>query len=1023
MKFHFKICQIHEKEHLIITLFFLFLPHMHQLMRLFLFSAILISSLASFSQNTQIYTHDSYSFRTGLELYNKQKFTAARQYFERYLSLGKNDLLSIESEYYAADCGLQLFHADGERKLNDFVKKYNNHPKSQQALFSLGNMYRSKKDFKKAISYYSRLNTEDLAKEQQDEAQFNIGYCYLNDKQIDKALPYFNTLKGSENKFTYAASYYAGNIEFRQANYDAALPDYQKAEKNESYKTLVPYMIASIYYKQKKYDEFITYTNALTKTNPDFKNQDEIYLIQSDVYFRKQEYLKSITAADKYRFGGKELPDDAQYRYAKSYYYTGRNDKATENFKKLSSHKDSIGQFSSYFLAMTYLRDENKAFAVPLLAQALSMSYSKDVQEESLFLYGKVNYESGKLTEVISSLKEYRKKFPKGRFADEASEILSDALLNTSNYSEALDYIESLPKRSPRIDVVYQKVAFNRAEELYNQGFTDSSITYLEKSQSVPSDKKMVAEAYFLMGEAYSMKSDPKNATENYFKAQESNQFANEDFFRKADYGLGYSFYNLKAYDKSAITFKKYTDDKDMVKSNYYPDAMLRLADSYYALKKYTDALETYEKAVQANNKENDYILLQKGLINGATGNYEQADNLLYALTHNYPKSPYYETALFNKAMFSVEKGDYQNAIQAFTMFIRERQSSVYIPNALERRAICNVNLKNPDLAINDYEIILKDYPTSPVANAALQGIQEIMSREGKNEEFLTLLEEFKKSNPQKSDLENIEFESAKRLYFDQKYNESIRILNNFISSYPNSELSYEATYYLADSYYRINLFKEALPFYQKIVDINTGSYTNRSLYKIGEINYFQANYPEALKNYRLLLQSAGSKKDIANAYQGLMLSHFQSSQFDSSFAYGQVIVRSGYATSSGQNKAFLISSKSILAKGDTTKAIDLLISTINEAKDENGAEAQLIIAEIFRNQKKYKSALNELFNLNTYYSEYTKWVGKSFLSVADNYQGLGETFQAKATLESLIKNFPDQEIVDSAKVKLEAIK
>ena len=82
-----------------------------------------------------------------------------------------------------------------------------------------------------------------------------------------------------------------------------------------------------------------------------------------------------------------------------------------------------------------------------------------------------------------------------------------------------------------------------------------------------------------------------------------------------------------------------------------------------------------------------------------------------------------------------------------------------------------------------------------------------------------------------------------------------------------------------------------------------------------------------------------------------------------------------------------------------------------------------MIIADIFRSQKKYKSALNELFNLNTYYSEYTKWVGKSFLSVADNYQGLGETFQAKATLESLIKNFPDQEVVDSAKVRLTQIK
>ncbi len=991
-------------------------------MRLFFAFVFTLGHLLAFAQNTQTYTNDNATFRTGLDLYSKEKHTAARHYFERYLGLHKNDLLSLESEYYLADCGLQLFHSDAESKLNEFIETNLSHPKSQQALLSLGNVYRSKKEFKKAIHYYQRVSPPFLSKEQGQEAQFNTGYCYLNDKQLDKALPCFNALKTFENKYTYASSYYAGNIEFKQGDYNAALIDYRKAELNESYKLLVPYMIANVLYKQKKYDEVIVYTDTLTKRKTEYKNQDEINLMISDVYFRKKEFLKCLNATEKYKSSGKELPDDAQFRYAKSLYYTGKNEKAAENFKKLITRTDSLGHHSAYFLAMTYLRDDNKTFALPFLAQASTMTYSKDVQEESLFLYGQVSYEMGKLSEVISSLKDYRKKYPKGRFSQEASEILGDALLNTSNYAEALEYIESLPKRTPRIDAVYQKVAYVRGEELYNQNLLDSAIVYFEKSQEFPLDKNLISGSNFWIGECYSLKRDYKTATDYYFEAQENKQAANLDFYKKADFALGYVFYNQKMYDKAAVRFRQFTDKKDQQYSSYFPDALLRLADCNYALKKYSEALQTYERAVQANNKENDYILLQKGLINGSLGNYEQADNLLFALTHNYPQSPYYETALFNKAMFALERGDYVTAVQSYTMFIRERPRSTYVPYALERRAICNVNLKNTELAYNDYQIVLKDYPTSPVANAALQGIQEIMSKEGKNEEFVAILQDFKTANPQKTDIESIEFDAAKRLYFDQKYNETIKSLMNFQNAYPTSSFGYEATYYLADAHYRISKLSEALPYYQKVVEANKGTYTNRSIFKLAEISYATANYPEAMKYYKQLQSIAASKKEVANAYQGLMLSHFQMTQYDSSFAYAQTIVSSGYATTSGQNKALLYQAKSVLAKGDTAKTIDYLIVTMNEAKDENGAEAQFIVASIFNSQKKYKSSLNELFNLNEYYSEYTKWVNRSFLLVADNYKALGESFQAKATLESIIKNATDAKIVEMAKAKLDAL-
>jgi TolA-binding protein len=975
------------------------------------------------AQNTQIYTHDIKLFKTAMELYHKQKYTAARHHFEKYLALGKNDLADVEAEFFLANCGLMLFHPDAEEKLNAFVKKHPEHALAQQAMLSLADFYRVKKEYKKAVAYYQSVDLDKLSDDQANEAQFNAGYCYLNDKDLTKALPCFNALKSTENKYTYAAAYYAGNIEYRQNDLTSAMTDLKKAQKNDSYKPLAPYMIANILYKQNKYDDLVVYTDSLEKSKTEFKNQEEISLLLSDVFFRKQEFLRCIYQTEKYKSAGKELGDDAAFRYAKSFYYTGKNEKAIEQFKKLTSRKDSIGQYSSYFLALTYLRDDNKAFALPLLSQASEITYSADLQEECLFLQGKVSYELGKLAEVISSLKSYRKKYPQGRFVQEANELLSDALLNTSNYAEALDYIRSLPKRTPKIDAVYQKVAFHRAEEVYNQNFYDSAIAYFQLSKQYAYDKTLNAAASFWMGEVKSMQRAYESAIGYYLESQENKADNVETFYKKADYGLGYAFFNLKQYEKAAQRLKTYTDRKDQQVEKCYPDALLRLADCCFALKRYNESLVIYEKAVQAHCKESDYILLQKGLINGTLGNYDQADNLLFALIHNYPKSPYYETALFNKAGFAIEKGDYKTAIEGFTMFIRERSGSTYVPLALERRAICNVNLGNTELAYNDYQTVLKEYPNSSVANAALQGVQEIMGKEGKNEEFLAILEEFKSSNPQKSDLENIEYETGKRLYFDQKYKEAIKTLENFLASYPNSTFSYDAHYYVADANYRLAKYAESLPYYQKVLDVNKGTYTNRSLFKLAEANYNLGQIPQAIQYYKSLLSVASSKKEVANAYQGLMLSFYQTANYDSAVFYGNLILNSGYATTTGANKAYLTLSKAYLQKADTLKAVDYLVSTVNEAPDENGAEAQYILANLFFAQQKYKSSLNELFNLNEYYSEYSNWVGKSFLLVSDNYCALKETFQARATLESIIKKFPDQQVVEQAKQKLEVIK
>jgi TolA-binding protein len=111
------------------------------------------------------------------------------------------------------------------------------------------------------------------------------------------------------------------------------------------------------------------------------------------------------------------------------------------------------------------------------------------------------------------------------------------------------------------------------------------------------------------------------------------------------------------------------------------------------------------------------------------------------------------------------------------------------------------------------------------------------------------------------------------------------------------------------------------------------------------------------------------------------------------------------------------------MAKGDYENAKDEFLNTLNTARDEFGAEAKYRLGEIFFLTKQYVQCKETLFGLIADFESYDEWVGKSFLLLADNYMAMGETFQAKETLQSLIdNNFPLQFIRDTAKDKLKSI-
>jgi TolA-binding protein len=268
-----------------------------------------------------------------------------------------------------------------------------------------------------------------------------------------------------------------------------------------------------------------------------------------------------------------------------------------------------------------------------------------------------------------------------------------------------------------------------------------------------------------------------------------------------------------------------------------------------------------------------------------------------------------------------------------------------------------------------------------------------------------------------------IEFESAKNFYFDQQYQKAVSGFNSFISRYPESASIQDAKYYLAESYYRGREYDKAMFLYTELSKDMTFAMGNKVVGRTAEIEFRQAQYEKAVSSFHQLEKMAASKKELYTAWSGLMESFFMLSQYDSVFVYANLIIEKGNVDAGAQNKATLFIGKSSMAKGDYETAKDEFLNTLNTARDEYGAEAKYRLGEIFFLTKQHVPCKETLFGLIGDFGSYDEWVGKSFLLLADNYLAMGETFQAKETLQSLIDNkFPLLYIQNAAKDKLKVI-
>ncbi|MFI5196929.1 MAG: tol-pal system YbgF family protein, partial [Chitinophagales bacterium] len=188
-------------------------------------------------------------------------------------------------------------------------------------------------------------------------------------------------------------------------------------------------------------------------------------------------------------------------------------------------------------------------------------------------------------------------------------------------------------------------------------------------------------------------------------------------------------------------------------------------------------------------------------------------------------------------------------------------------------------------------------------------------------------------------------------------------------------------------------------------------------------IAYNEKDYVAAFDCYLKLRAGTSSKQMREIAYTGLMKSGYNSGKFMETVLYADSLLIAMGVSAETINEAMYFKARSLQNMDSTDAAITTYKQLSNNKNGDIAAESRYRIAEILFKQDKLKEtedAANETIRLS---AGYDFWIVKSYLLLSDILIKQQDYFNAKATLQSIVKHTKITELKQEATKKLEEVK
>lgn len=1001
-----------------------------------LLALLSLPALSVRSQQTTVYTEATLAYKRGVEFFNQHLYAIAQQEFRNAVEyvrpVNEPDwkTLKTESELYYAKCAVRLGQPEAEKLALDFLRENSPSPIASQAALEIGNYYFDRKEYEEALKYFDLATS--ATGQILDEITFKKGYSHFVIKDFSEAKKNFSQLReNTEGTWYHPANYYYGCCVFFEAKYAEAVKAFKICEKSDQYKAAVPYYLLQIYAAQKDYDKVIDYGKSKASDNS-LRNRAEINQLVGQAYYEKGKFDAAQPYLEFASKNGLQLRSADYYQLGFTQYMNGDYKEAADNFVNVTEDSLQI-QNSQYHLGDCYLHIKKKTNARVAFGKAARMNADKKLREDALINYAKLSHELNDDKESIRALQ--RIDAGSDRYED-AQELMGTVLLSTRDYEQAIEILENIKKRTPKLNETYQKVTYLRGLQLCQDNQNAKARRYFEKSLDFPIDKKTTALCNFWMGsilnenKAYE---ESKNFLNKFLGSAKnlSGNLPDESSVATGNYVQGYNYLLTKEYSKAAEYFteavnalKKYRSLNDQLKS-VLSDAILRSADCLFATDKPQEALRLYKETISKKAGGADYAMFQIALIQGLNKDVTGKIGTLLDLLDGYPSSIFIDDTWFELGNTYMTAGNQSKALEAYTELVNGNKKSDYLVRALLQLGLISENKGSSKAAEEYYIRALKSNPTPDEKNIAFDALLDIYTSENEMDKYVKLKSQYSDGSDSGNPEEGY-YTIAETQFNNGKFDKAIEGFNRYLRVQPKGTNASNAYFFRGESYFELKKYPEALKDYEVVLTKDDARNYAKAAEKATIIcSEYETDFEKALEYAQQWEEASKTEKSRLAAQKVALMAAYEAKKAADVSDYARKINASPVSTESDRAEANYYAGKMAFDKGEYNRALPQFKSvTEADVAIDILAESYHFICQILYKQKKYQEVIEMVEEANGASGNSNDWIARNQILLSDTHLALDEKEDAIADLESVIDYYKgdNEDIKRIAREKLDKL-
>ena len=438
-------------------------------------------------------------------------------------------------------------------------------------------------------------------------------------------------------------------------------------------------------------------------------------------------------------------------------------------------------------------------------------------------------------------LEAFMKEYPKSAYFAQANLPLADYYLAKKDFETALATLEKVNQ--------YQLTREENTQYILKLGYarfmtgdSKGAITALEEAyQNIPETEK--PEVAYMLGHLYYSEGQNEKAFEYFDGIKDNPDFAG---IIKPYYVQMY--FNEKDYDKAITEGTSLLDSN--VSEAYKTELHKIIGESYFMKNDYASAYPHLQIYLKSQKKPSESDLYEIGFVAGKLHHYDEAVSYYNQLINS--QSPLAQNAYYQLGNAYLETGKKQEALSAFRSAYQMNFDKNVQQLAHFQYAKLSYDIGNPfEGAPKVIQNYISKYPTGT-----------------KTAELKSLL--------------------VKSYLYSGNYKETLAAIDKLPNSTPETDkVDQEVSYLLGTEEFNKGNFDQAEKYFLRSLELNENKeITPQALYWLAQTYYQKGNYPSAIVRYQKLENQDFPEKQQLNYDLGY--AYFKSKKFDLAKSYFQ---------------------------------------------------------------------------------------------------------------------------------------